>query len=915
MHKTGPSGIPGRLSLDGIVQSSTEQPHSVARYRLAVVIATWGLAFSLLALTGQQIETLGVKLPALPDVRSRVLFGGIGALLIVISAILWLWDIHCKRKAELLNEVNKHAVSLNTDLASMQQSRSTKILSWLPRDIDDFTGRQDTISHIETLLREGRHSHPRAVAIAAFGGIGGVGKTALAIHLAHRLCEFFPEGQIYINLRGTESVALNPFNVLGDLLTELGVERDAIPDGLEERAIRFRSNVANRRILIVLDNARDEAQVRHLLPGSSSCAVIITSRTRLTSLEGVEQITLDVLKPNQALALLARIVGKGRIEAEIEAARHITKLCGYLPLAVRIAGAKLAAKPHWQLAYLRERLSDEQRRFEEFKIGDLEVRASFALSYRELSEVERKLFRILSVAQIPDFPAWFAGALVDLDIPETTLLLERLVDAHLIEPIIRREEGKPRYRYHDLLRDYARECLREDESETTQRDSLTRALRVYVDLARTAFFLIRPGDPPEFPDWEPGLWTYSATVVASLSSDPFAWFTLEKANLLAAIQQAHDMNLGSIPWELACAIRPFLNWRGQWNDWEHTHLLALAAAERAENLRGQATVLRQLGHAYEEQDRWADAQACFYQSLSYYSQIDDRLGQACALWSIGHTFEAQGKLAEALDCFERCVPTFRELGVRQWLALALNGKARVYRDKGLFERALVNLRECMALLLEIKDHHWHARAISDMGETYLEGGDPQSALDCFERAARVFRQFGDRNREAINLRNIGRAHLEGGRLTEAQKYLEKALIVFEEFDNRHQCAITRHGLTYLQLRRNCTKEAVKQLEKFGSVFREFNDRRWEIRNSVALAEVFLALGRSEQTAIELVNSNRLAVEMGSLLWQARVLRVRITLLTREGQYSEAADTDEKARKMLESLNRANSSGRGDGGTE
>jgi tetratricopeptide (TPR) repeat protein len=196
-----------------------------------------------------------------------------------------------------------------------------------------------------------------------------------------------------------------------------------------------------------------------------------------------------------------------------------------------------------------------------------------------------------------------------------------------------------------------------------------------------------------------------------------------------------------------------------------------------------------------------------------------------------------------------------------------------------------------------------------MGETYLERGDHQLALDCYETAVRVFGQFDDRNREAINLRNMGRVHLEAGRLDEAQRYLEKALMVFEEFNNRHQCAIARHGLTYVELRRNFTKGAVAQLEEFGAIFREFNDRRWEIRNSVALAEVFLSLGRLDQSATELAKSSRLAVEMGSSLWRARVLRVRAALLTREGRDLDAANTYEEAKEILASLKGVDSNNR------
>jgi DNA-binding SARP family transcriptional activator len=339
----------------------------------------------------------------------------------------------------------------------------------LPPDVDDFTGRESAVAEVQHLLEGERAT---AIVISAIAGKAGVGKTALAVRLAHQLRPHFPDGQLYVDLRGAEAQALDPAEVLAGFLRALGVEGALIAEGLEERVRQYRSRLGDRRVLVVLDNAAAEAQVRPLLPASPGCATLVTSRARLSGLEAAHPMTLDVLEADQAVALLAKLAGPGRVAAEPGAAAAIVRLCGWLPLAVRIAGARLASRPHWRLALLAERLGDEWRRLDELKAGDLEVRASVALSYHGRNQEERRLFRLLGLLVAPSFPAWAAAALLGVEAAEAEGLLERLVDAQLVEAAGHDQAGQLRYRLHDLLRLFARERLQLEELPASQRASL-----------------------------------------------------------------------------------------------------------------------------------------------------------------------------------------------------------------------------------------------------------------------------------------------------------------------------------------------------------------------------------------------------------------------------------------------------------
>ena len=303
----------------------------------------------------------------------------------------------------------------------------------LPPDLSDFTGRAKEVDLLRKLLDRRRSKKSHAIVISAIAGQGGVGKTTLAIHAAHQVGQMFRDGQLYINLRGPEAEALAPYDVLGGLLRELGVRAEAIPSDLEGRARLYRSRLSGRQVLVVLDNAASPAQVRPLLPGHRSCVVLITSRKRLSALDGVISVRLDVMPEDESLDLLSRLIGRERTRAESESAQRIVTLCGNLPLALRIAGARIASRPHLRLDSFVRQLENASERLSALEIEDLAIRSCFELSYRDLPQPEARAFRRLGLLRFETFTEWVVSATLDEDPVVTKRLLEHLVDAELLE--------------------------------------------------------------------------------------------------------------------------------------------------------------------------------------------------------------------------------------------------------------------------------------------------------------------------------------------------------------------------------------------------------------------------------------------------------------------------------------------------
>jgi DNA-binding SARP family transcriptional activator/predicted negative regulator of RcsB-dependent stress response len=717
--------------------------------------------------------------------------------------------------------------------ATLDKARRLRGPCQLPPDIDDFTGRQAAVAQVQELLEEDQAT---AIVISAIAGKAGVGKTALAVRVAHRLRPRFADGQLYVNLRGAEAQALNPADVLAGFLRALGVEGAAIAEGLEERVQQFRTRLTDRRVLVVLDNAADEAQVRPLLPASQGCAALVTSRASLSGLEAAHPLCLDVLDPDQAVQLLAKLAGPGRVAAEPEAAAAIVRLCGWLPLAVRIAGARLASRPQWRLALLTERLADEHRRLDELATGDLEVRASVALSYHGRGEAERRLFRLLGLLAAPSIPAWVAAALLDTGPMEAEGLLERLVDAQLVEAAGQDQTGQLRYRLHDLLRVYARERLALEEPESAQQVSLQRAVEAYLTLAERADALLVPsglyrysGDPASRPAAE-------HPAVAIVERDPSGWFEVERASLVAAVEHGCETGKGDLGWRLADTLAGFFQLHTHWDDWQQTHTLALAAARRAGDRDAEGCVLGGLGELHTERACLDDARRCLHQSLAAFRETGNRRRELQSLLNLGIIDYDQGRFGGAIARLEPCLVGFQELGARSWEAVALLYLGNVHHEQGRLDTAIALLDQSLTLMRAIGDPSWEAAILRRLGLVRSAQGWPEAASTCLEQSLALVRSTGERAGEAYVLQSLGEVYRKQGRLDAATSSIQDSLALARVTGDRSAEAFALHTLGDIHREQGRLEDAAGCLEGSLATFRDLELRHWEARvlNSLGL---------------------------------------------------------------------------------
>jgi DNA-binding SARP family transcriptional activator/tetratricopeptide (TPR) repeat protein len=696
----------------------------------------------------------------------------------------------------------------------------------LPPDIDDFTGRETAAAEVQQLLEA---ELATAIVISAIAGKAGVGKTALAVRVAHRLRPRFPDGQLYVNLHGAEAQALDPADVLANFLRALGLEGVLIADGLEERVRQYRAQLADRRVLVVLDNAASEAQVRPLLPASRGCAALVTSRAGLGGLEAAHLLTLEVLDPDQAVELLAKLAGPARVALEPEAAQTIVRLCGLLPLAVRIAGARLAARPHWRLALLAERLADERRRLDELTAGDLEVRASVALSYQGCSQDEQRLFRLLGLLAASTFPAWVAAALLDTGPVEAERMMERLVDAQLVEAAGEDQAGQLRYRLHDLLRVFARERLEVEEPVPAQQASLQRAFQAYLTLAERADALVVPSGLGRYGSDLAGQQHADHPAVASVERNPLGWLEAERMGLIAAVGQACQAGLWEPSWRLATTLAGWFRLRAYWDDWQHTHVLALAAARRAGDRHAQARVIASLGHLYADRCRFQTAIRCLRQSLVAFREAGDRRGELQSLLTLGIIDVRQGRFDDAIARLHQSMAGFRQLGWRSGEALALRELGDVHRERGQVDTAIACLEQSLAVARVAGDRPWEASILWRLGLAHAKQDHFQPAVACLEQSLALVRATGDRLGEAYVLQGLGEIDRKQGRLDAATGRLQRSLVLVQATGDRAAEASGLHTLGDLHREQGRLEDAAGCLEHSLVAFRDLGYRHWEAR--------------------------------------------------------------------------------------
>ncbi|MFC6082620.1 AfsR/SARP family transcriptional regulator [Sphaerisporangium aureirubrum] len=460
--------------------------------------------------------------------------------------------------------------------------------SLLPAGVGDFTGREKLVEHLCAVTAK-RVTGPLPVTLIT--GQAGVGKTTLAVHVAHRMSEAFPDGQLYADLKGTEDHPADPGRVLTRFLRALGVHSSAIPEDIDERVDLYRSQLAGRRILVVLDDAAGQTHVKRLLPGAPSCSVIVTSRCRLSGWPGARMVDLDVLEPLDAENMLTAIIGEERGRAEPGAAAELVRLCGYLPLGVRAAGTRLSTRNHWTIAHFTERFASGG--LDELSMKDLDVRATLAVGYQRVGDAARRAFRLLGVLNLPSFSACTAATTLETSPGLAEELIDALTDERLLEVAETDAIGRTRYRFHALVRLYARERAAEEETETSVRIVITRTLATLLALAQEADGHL-PGSSyapirGRAPRWPP-----PGPIHERLLASPEAWFESERASLVAAVRQAAATGHDELAWELAASTLNVSMLRDYWNELEQTHRVALVACRLSGNRLGEAVMMRGL---------------------------------------------------------------------------------------------------------------------------------------------------------------------------------------------------------------------------------------------------------------------------------------------------------------------------------
>jgi tetratricopeptide (TPR) repeat protein len=646
----------------------------------------------------------------------------------------------------------------------------------LPHDVLAFTGREPELAGLDSLAAD---QGSAAVVITAIDGVGGIGKTALAVHFAHRAAAAFPHGQLFVNLRGfdPDHPPLDPGDALARFVRALGADPSQLPVDPDELAAMYRSQLSGRRVLIVLDNAASAEQVRPLLPGTAGCLAIVTSRNRLSglvALDGAQRVTLDMLPPGEAVALIARIAGDERAAADQAATRRLAQLCGWLPLALRITADRAAAHPHLSMADLADELTIERDRLDILATDEKtsQVRAVFSWSYRALEPASARAFRLLGLHPGPDISTAAAAALIDAPIPETRQLLGNLTGGHLLE-----ETGRDRYQFHDLLRVYATECAQATEPEPRQTDAIRRLLTWYLHTADAFRRTFNPDNRHVVLDTPPPACRPPAF---KTHRQAMHWAENEFANLIPVLRQATKVGDDVLAWKLPVTLMVIFDLHGQMADIIPALRSALTISRQLGDRTAEAWILNDLAEAYYDAGRPDQAVDCCQYTFAISAEGGDLYGQWEARYIEGIAYLALGRFGEALDRIQQSLILARQASDRRAEGMSLTWLGAVHERTGSFETA-ISLREQAVTVLKQAHNRWqYAYAVQKLAEACHHHGHTSDAIDRYQQAQAIFRQIGDRRAEAGILVELGKAQRTAGQADVARQSWQLALSMFEE---------------------------------------------------------------------------------------------------------------------------------------
>jgi tetratricopeptide (TPR) repeat protein len=822
--------------------------------RVRVLLVAWA---ALLSLLGAVVVNLATNL-SLPEFTENPW--------VVWPALVVVWLLGIPVTLRLTAE-QAHGLSLVGRVGLLAASAR------LPSDSTPLLGRDGELTMLRNHFLASGPAGPR---IAVLSGPPGVGKSALAIHLAHRLAGEFDRRALYADLGGLGADRSDPAEVLSTFLHALRVPDEAIPSGLKERAALYQSRLADQRALVVLDNTADANQVAFLIPEGDRSWVLVTSRARLATLPRARSVALGALSEAPAVRLLGVLAGPERIRSDRQAAEEVARICGGLPLALRIAAARLASREAWTVATLAEYLIDRRRRLSRLVLENLEVRASFALSYDDLPEAAARGFRLLGLLAGPEVSVEVAAALIGDGRAAAQEDLETMVDAQLLQAV-----EPERYRMHDLLHLFAQELVAHEPVEQ-QRAALERALGWLAVRANEAGQVLTGMAPVAGREGqtEPEVSAFLDRGVA------LAWVAKERPNLVKAVHLAYEQRLYPLTWQIANGMQAFFQFRGFWSQWQETQILALQAARAAGDRtaevkalgglgdvakalrqfdqaidhykqalmicrevgdhQGEAASLNGFARANYELRRLDEAIDYHQQALTIYQEIGNRRGEGGTLNDLGMVNYQLRQLDEAIDHYQQSLAIRQEIGDRRGEGGTLNNLGLVYEIRRQFHTAIDYYQQALAIHREVGDLQFEGNTLGNIGLVYVELRRFTESIACIEQELAIRRKVGDRGGEGSGLLNLGTAYHRSGQLDDAIDYYQQALTIHREVGDRRRQGDALHnlGAAYHKLRR--LDEAIDHFQQSLAIRQEIGDRRGQANSLYSLGRVYYQSNRFDE---------------------------------------------------------------------
>jgi DNA-binding SARP family transcriptional activator len=707
----------------------------------------------------------------------------------------------------------------------------------LPPAPPRFVGRNTEVDRAMASLLDHRGG-PAPVVVT---GPAGVGKTSLVVHIGHLVAAQFPDGQLYADLGGVQPEPVDPAEMLGRFLRALGMRGQAIPDGLTERIHLYRALLARRRLLVVLDNVANARQVRDLLPNGAGCAALVTSRTSLASLDGV-RMTLRVLKTEQALDLLGQMAGSARVAAEPEAARDIVELCGRLPLAVWVASARLAARPHLALAAMAQALTDERDRLDQLVVEDVAVRASVELTYRGLDVDARRALRFLGLLRALDFAAWTLAALLDTSLTRAVRLIDDLVEVHLVE-VASASPADTRYRLHDLVRLVAYERSADEDDPATRATALRRMVGACLDLAERADHSLS-ADFLGVARHRLDRWSLPAADVERLTADPLAWFDREHLFLAAAVNQGLAAGATDLAGCLAVSLTTFFQVCNRFDDWRDIQVRALHAATTAGDARTELKLHRSLGELDTIQDRYADALVHFQTALNLHTPHEPEY-EAAVTAGLGYLHRLQGNYGQALAYFAHAAQQCQTNRNINGLVYATAGTGVVHLEVGRLDLARWCFQRSLYLSRDVRYLPGHAQALRCLAQVAQARGDNAAAAKSYQRAMDISERVGDRLGHTHAACWLGYVLTRQGKHGRGRQLLARCLWIYRDYGNAWGEASALWAIACAQLAVGRPQHARNRAQQAVDIWRRIGSPYWLAAGLDTLAASLNALGEPD----------------------------------------------------------------------